>query len=58
LVQDDGTGRELYDLEADKFETKNLADEEPEMAARLSAAVLAWRGSLPELSEREGQESQ
>lgn len=37
-----GGYEELYDLEADPQETRNLAGEEPELSARLRAAVLAW----------------
>ena len=47
LVNADGTGAELYDLEADRNETQNVADENPEIAKRLTEAALQWRKSLP-----------
>lgn len=47
LVNADGSGAELYDLEADPRETTNLAQKEPDLTRRLSAAALAWRRSLP-----------
>jgi arylsulfatase A-like enzyme len=39
---EEGT-RELYDLEADPGERRNLAEAEPETAAALAARVAAWR---------------
>ena len=47
LINADGTGGELYNLRADPNEAKNLAEAEAATAARLTAAVLAWRKSLP-----------
>ncbi len=47
LVQPDGSGAELYDLQADPRETTNRVAERPELAERLQAAVLAWRSELP-----------
>lgn len=47
LINADGTGAELYDLDADPNESNDLASMKPAEAARLSAAVLAWRKSLP-----------
>ncbi len=47
LVNADGTQTELYDLMADPNETKNLAEAQPERAAKMKAAALAWRRSLP-----------
>ncbi|MEZ0268361.1 MAG: sulfatase [Phycisphaerae bacterium] len=52
LVNADGSGAELYDLSADPKESTNLADRQTETADRLSAAVLAWRRSLPKLEEK------
>jgi len=37
---------ELYDLEADPKETKNLAAERPEIAARMRSAFLKWNESV------------
>ncbi len=47
LVNADGTGAELYDIEADRNETQNVADENPEIAKRLTNEALEWRKSLP-----------
>jgi arylsulfatase A-like enzyme len=47
LVNADGTGAELYDLEADTSETNDLAAEKPREVSRLRKAALAWRKSLP-----------
>src|SRR5581483_7839992 len=47
LVNADGSGLELYDLEADRNETHNIADANPEVAKRLSETALHWRKSLP-----------
>ncbi len=37
---------ELYDLESDPSETKDLAAEKPEITARLQSALLAWNESV------------
>jgi arylsulfatase A-like enzyme len=47
LVNDDGTGAELYDLAADPKEATNRAGDEPGVARRLTDAALTWRKSLP-----------
>ena len=47
LVNSDGSFAELYDIVADPNETKNLADEKPEVTKRLNDKALAWRKSLP-----------
>ena len=47
LVNADGSNAELYDLANDRFETKNLATEKPDVTRRLAAAAIAWRKSLP-----------
>ena len=47
LVNADGNGAQLYDLSADPKEQNDLAAEQKEVAARLSAAALDWRKSLP-----------
>jgi arylsulfatase A-like enzyme len=47
LVNPDGSGTELYDLAADPGEAKNVADEQAEIARRLTGTVLAWRKTLP-----------
>src|SRR5690606_36892817 len=47
LVDGDGGGAELYDLAADPFETTDVAAANPDVTARLTATVLAWRETLP-----------
>lgn len=47
LVNADGSGAELYDLQTDASETKNLAAEQSEIVKRLTDSVLAWRKTLP-----------
>ncbi|MCX6897428.1 MAG: sulfatase-like hydrolase/transferase [Verrucomicrobia bacterium] len=47
LVNADGSCVELYNLDADPKETKNLAEAKPDIARRLSEQALAWRKSLP-----------
>lgn len=43
---------ELYDLAADIRETKNLAAEQPDRAAKMRAALAAWRTSVGAQSNR------
>jgi arylsulfatase A-like enzyme len=47
LVNNDGTGAELYDLDADRNETQNIADKNPQLANRLTEQAVNWRKSLP-----------
>jgi arylsulfatase A-like enzyme len=47
LVNAGSTSAELYDLAADRNETDNVADKNPEFAKRLSEAALQWRKALP-----------
>jgi len=47
LVNADRTAAELYDLDADRNETKNLAAANPEIAKRLTDTAVQWRESLP-----------
>lgn len=47
LVNAEGSGAELYDIEADASETTNLVADNPKHVARLKKAALAWRKSLP-----------
>ncbi len=46
-VNDDGSGRQLYDLSADVSETKSVAEENPAVAERLHRAVLEWNSTMP-----------
>ena len=48
LCEYDGSGNELYDLNSDRGETKNLAAKYPQVAARLTAAVVDWHDSMPQ----------
>lgn len=47
LINRNGTHAELYDLEADRKETRDLAKSHPEVTNRLSEKVLAWKKTLP-----------
>ena len=47
LVNADGSGLELYDLEASPVERENRAAADPEVAERLKRLVIEWRESLP-----------
>ena len=47
LCEYDGSQPQLYDLDADRGETNNVAADHPELVQRLTAAVLAWHRSLP-----------
>jgi uncharacterized sulfatase len=46
LVHRDGSRVELFDVRADPNETKNLAEEHPDVAGRLKQEVLAWDKSI------------
>ncbi|MBN2064232.1 MAG: sulfatase-like hydrolase/transferase [Sedimentisphaerales bacterium] len=39
---------QLFDLATDPSETKNLADERPELAGRLVSAIMAWNAEMPQ----------
>jgi len=47
IVQADGSRAELYDLEKDRNEQSNLANEQPERTRQMTEAALRWRRSLP-----------
>lgn len=47
LVHPDGLNAELYDIEADPQETRDLAAAEPETTRRLTEHVIGWRKSVP-----------
>ncbi len=47
LVNADGSDVQLYDLDADRNETQNIAASNPEVAKRLTEMALKWRKSLP-----------
>lgn len=47
LCEYDGSDAELYDLDADPSETKNLAADHGELVSQLTESLLAWHKSLP-----------
>lgn len=47
LCEYDGSRVELYDLETDRGETKNVAVEQPRIVRRLTERVLAWNEIMP-----------
>lgn len=49
LVNADGSGAELYDMETEDKETANVAAKNPEVTKRLREAALRWRKGLPKL---------
>jgi uncharacterized sulfatase len=47
LCEYDGSEPELFDLEADRGETNNLADQHSELVSNLTKTLLAWHQSMP-----------
>ncbi len=47
LCEYDGSDPELYDLEADRGETNNLADHHSEVVGNLTKSLIAWHQSMP-----------
>lgn len=47
LMQFDGSGQQLYDLEKDVTESINLAESQPELVNELSRTLRDWNHSLP-----------
>lgn len=47
LCEYDGSQAELYDLEQDRAESNNLADQQPDMVRQLTETLLAWHRSMP-----------
>jgi len=47
LINEDGTGPQLYDLSKDIKEKNNLASDKSELVERLKTMVLDWRKSMP-----------
>lgn len=47
LCEYDGSLPQLYDLDADRGETENLASGRPEVVERLAAKLLQWHKSMP-----------
>jgi arylsulfatase A-like enzyme len=48
LCDFDGTGVQLYNLEDDPAETKDLAQQNPELVQRLKNKLLDWQQSMPQ----------
>jgi arylsulfatase A-like enzyme len=47
LCEYDGDEPELFDMEKDRGETKNVAAKHPELVAKFTKACIAWHKSLP-----------
>lgn len=47
LCEYDGSAVQLYDLQADRGETANVAAHHPELVQRLKTSLLAWHDSMP-----------
>ncbi len=47
LVNYDGSDPQLYNLDADKSESRNLVSQHPQLATRLHQALTAWNATLP-----------
>lgn len=47
LCEYDGSKPQLYDLDADRGETNNIADQRRQLVARLSKTLVAWHESMP-----------
>lgn len=43
----DGSRTELYDLATDRSESKDLRKQHPEIVSRMTAAITAWKATLP-----------
>ncbi|XWW45187.1 sulfatase-like hydrolase/transferase [Fibrella sp. USSR17] len=50
LVNDNGSGVELYDLAADPSENNDLSSQQSQVVDRMKTQLLAWRSSLPKLA--------
>ena len=46
-MSDDKSRVELYDIPADRLESKNLATQRPEVVKELVAMVETWKAELP-----------
>jgi len=47
LCEYDGADVELYDMETDRGETKNVAAAHPDVVAKLTRSLIAWHRSMP-----------
>lgn len=48
LMMRDGSNPQLFDIQNDLGETRNLASQNPEVVSRLSESLLAWWQAMPE----------
>ena len=48
LITEDGKRAELYQLDQDRAEARDVSSEHPEIVARLTALVREWKATLPE----------
>ena len=44
-----GKAKELYDIQSDRGQTRNIAAEQPDVANKLAIALNSWKLSLPDL---------
>jgi arylsulfatase A-like enzyme len=49
LINPDGSRTELYDLQTDPVESRNVEEEQPEITKRLSGSALDWFQARPTL---------
>ena len=47
LCEYDGTDSELYDLENDLGETKNVADQNVDVLKKMKNELISWHNSMP-----------
>ncbi len=47
LCEYDGSEPELYDLETDRGEERNVADQNPDLVSKLTKSLIAWHQSMP-----------
>jgi len=47
LINYDGSSPQLYDLDTDAAESKNLVSEHPEVVSRLEQAIFEWNETMP-----------
>ncbi len=47
LVEEDGSGARLYDVQDDPGETVDLAEQRPELTRRLAGRAAEWWRTLP-----------
>ena len=47
LCEYDGAEPELYDMETDRAESKNIAADHPDLVAKLTKSLVSWHESMP-----------